>query len=106
VQSEAEAMFLDRYLSQYDVMEALVVVVDAGTDLALQAVRRSDLSRSAVIQVLLELRGLPNRLQRVRKGRPLRGRHSEWDAGGRVGERGSRREHWRLWWTGASEACR
>jgi hypothetical protein len=51
-------MFLDRYLPQYDVMET-VAAVDADTDLAWQAVRRSDLSRSAVIQVLLELRNLP-----------------------------------------------
>jgi hypothetical protein len=36
-----------------------VGAVDADTDLAWQAVRRSDLSRSAVIQVLLELRNLP-----------------------------------------------
>jgi hypothetical protein len=98
-------MFLDRYLRQYDVMET-VAAVDADMDLARQAVRRSDLSRSAVIQVLLDLRSLPNRPRRVLKGRPLRGRHGGCDAGGRVGERVSRRGHRRLWWTGASEACR
>ncbi len=70
MQSEAEAMFLDRYLPQYDVTETHAVVVDADTDLTWQAVRRSDLSRSAVIRVLLELRSLPNRLQAFLKGRP------------------------------------
>jgi hypothetical protein len=70
VQSEAEAMLLDRYLPQYDVTEAHAVVVAADTDLTWQAVRRSDLSRSAVIRVLLEMRSLPNRLQRVLKRRP------------------------------------
>ena len=70
MQSEAEAMLLDRYLPQYDVTETHAVVVDADTDLTWQAVRRSDLSRSAVIHVLLELRSLPNRLQRVLKRRP------------------------------------
>ena len=70
MQSEAEAMLLDRYLPRYDVTEAHAVVVDAGTDLTWQAVRRSDLSRSAVIRALLEMRSLPNRLQRVLKRRP------------------------------------
>ena len=70
MQSEAEAMLLDRYLPRYDVTEAHAVVVDADTDLTWQAVRRSDLSRSAVMRVLLELRSLPNRLQRVLKRRP------------------------------------
>ena len=70
MQSEAEAMLLDRYLPQYDVTETHAVVVDADTDLTWQAVRRSDLSRSAVTRVLLELRSLPNRLQRVLKRRP------------------------------------
>jgi hypothetical protein len=70
VQSEAEAMLLDRYLPQYDVTETHAVVVDADTDLTWQAVRRSDLSRSAVIRVLLEMRSLPNRLQRVLTRRP------------------------------------
>ena len=70
VQSEAEAMLLDRYLPHYDVTEAHAVVVDANTDLTWRAVRRSDLGRSAVIRVLLELRSLPNRLQGVLKGRP------------------------------------
>jgi len=63
-------MLLDRYLPQYDVTETHAVVVDADTDLTWQAVRRSDLSRSAVIRVLLELRSLPNRLEGVLKGRP------------------------------------
>ncbi len=63
-------MLLDRYLPQYDVTEAHAVVVDADTDLTWQAVRRSDLSRSAVVHVLLELRSLPNRLQRVLKRQP------------------------------------
>ena len=62
-------MLLDRYLPRYDVTEAHAVVVDADTDLTWQAVRGSDLSRSVVIRVLLELRSLPNRLQRVLKGR-------------------------------------
>jgi hypothetical protein len=65
VQTEAEAMLLDRYLPHYDVSETHAVIIDADTDLTWQAVRRSDLSRSAVIRVLLELRSLPNRLQRV-----------------------------------------
>jgi hypothetical protein len=71
VRSEADAMLLDRYLPRYDVTEAHAVVVDAGTDLTWQAVRRSDLSRSVVVQVLLELRSLPNRLQRVLRRQPL-----------------------------------
>ncbi len=50
VQSEADAMLLDRYLPQYDVTETHAIVVDADTDLAWQAVRRSDLSRFAVIR--------------------------------------------------------
>ncbi len=69
MQSEADAMLLDRYLPQYDVTEH-AVVVDADTDLTWQAVRRSDVSRSAVIHVLLELRSLPSRLQRVLKRQP------------------------------------
>ncbi len=60
----------DRYLPQYDVTETHAVVVDADTDLTWQAVRRSDLSQSAIIRVLLEMRCLPNRLQRVLKRRP------------------------------------
>ena len=63
-------MLLDRYLPQYDVTETHAVVIDADTGLTWQAVRRSDLSRSAVIRVLLELRSLPNRLQGLLKGRP------------------------------------
>jgi len=70
VQSEADAMLLDRYLSQYDVTETHAIVVDADTDLAWQAVRRSDLSRFAVIRALLEMRSLPDRLQRVLKRQP------------------------------------
>ena len=70
MQSEAGAMLLDRYLPQYDVTETHAVIIDADTDLTWQAVRRSDLSRSAVIRVLLEMRRLPNRLQRALKGRP------------------------------------
>jgi hypothetical protein len=70
VPPEAEEMLLDRYLPQYDVTETHAVVIDADTDLAWQAVRRSDLSRSAVTRVLLELRSLPNRLQGVLTGRP------------------------------------
>ena len=60
----------DRYLPQYDVTETRAVVVDADTDLTWQAVRRSDLSQSPVIRVLLEMRCLPNRLQWVLKRRP------------------------------------
>jgi hypothetical protein len=63
-------MLLDRYLPQYDVTETHAMVVDADTDLAWQAVRRSDLSRFAVIRALLEMRSLPNRLQRVLKRQP------------------------------------
>ena len=63
-------MLLDRCLPHYDVTETHAVVVGADTDLTWQAVRRSDLSRSPVIRVLLELRSLPNRLQGVLKGRP------------------------------------
>ena len=70
MQSEAEAMLLDRYLPQYDVTEAHAVVVDADTDFTWQAVRRSDLSRSAVTRVLLEMRSLPNRLQGFLRGGP------------------------------------
>ena len=70
MQSEAEAMLLDRYLPQYDVTETHAVIIDADTDLTWQAIRRSDLSRSAVIRVLLELRSLPNRLQRVLTRQP------------------------------------
>ena len=70
MQSEAEAMLLDRYLPQYDVTETHAVIIDADTDRTWQAVRRSDLSRSAVIRVLLEMRSLPNRLQGFLKGRP------------------------------------
>ncbi len=62
-------MLLDHYLPRYDVTETHAVVVDANTDLAWQAVRRSDLSRSAVVHVLLELRSLPNRLQGALNGR-------------------------------------
>ena len=70
MQPQAEAMLLDRYLPQFDVTETHAVVIDADTELTWQAVRRSDLSRSAVIRVLLELRSLPNRLQGLLKGRP------------------------------------
>jgi hypothetical protein len=70
VQYEAEAMLLDRHLPRYDVTETHAVVVDADTDLTWQAVRRGDLSRSALTQVLLELRSLPNRLRRVLKRQP------------------------------------
>ena len=60
MQSEADVMLLDRYLPQYDVTETHAVIIDADTDLTWQAVvRRSDLSRSAVIHVLLELRSSP-----------------------------------------------
>ena len=70
MKSEADAMLLDRYLPRYDVTETHAVIIDADTDLTWQAVRRCDLSRSAVIHVLLELRSLPSRLQRAFKGRP------------------------------------
>ena len=63
-------MLLDRYLPQYDVTETHAVVIGADTELTWQAVRRCDLSRSAVIRVLLELRTLPNRLVGVLKRRP------------------------------------
>jgi hypothetical protein len=56
--------------SRYDVTETHAVVVGADTGLTWQAVRRSDLSRSAVIRVLLEMRSLPNRLQGFLTGRP------------------------------------
>jgi hypothetical protein len=70
VQSEAETMLLEHCLPRYDVTEAHVVVVDADTDVTWQAARRGDLSRSAVIRALLELRSLPNRFQRVLEGHP------------------------------------
>jgi hypothetical protein len=70
VQSEAETMLLERCLPDYDVTETHVVVVDADTDVTWKAARRGDLSRSAVVRTLLELRSLPNRLQRVLAGRP------------------------------------
>ena len=70
MQPEAEAMLLDRYLPQYDVTEAHAIVVDAGTDLTWEVARRGDLSQSAMTQALLGLRSLPNRLQRMLKGRP------------------------------------
>lgn len=70
MQSEAETMLLERCLPDYDVTETHVVVVDADTDVTWQAARRGDLSRSAVVRTLLELRSLPNRLQRVLAGRP------------------------------------
>lgn len=63
-------MLLDDYLARYDVTETHAVVVDADIQLTWQAIRGGDLSRSAVIRVLLELRSLPNRLQRVLTGRP------------------------------------
>ncbi len=63
-------MLLDHYLPQYDVTETYAIIVDADPDLTWQAVRRSDLSRSAVVRVLLELRSLPNRLHGVLNGRP------------------------------------
>ena len=63
-------MLLERCLPQYDVTEAHAVVVDADTEVTWRAARRGDLSQSAVIRALLELRSLPNRLQRVAKGHP------------------------------------
>jgi hypothetical protein len=63
-------MVLDLYLPQYDVTETHAVIVDADTDLAWQSIRRSDLSRSVVIRVLLDLRSFPNRMQRLLKGQP------------------------------------
>jgi hypothetical protein len=63
-------MVLDLYLPQYDVTETHAVIVDADTDLTWQSIRRSDLSRSAVIRVLLDLRSFPNRMQRFLKGQP------------------------------------
>jgi len=53
-------MVLDLYLPQYDVTEAHAVIVDADTDLTWQSIRRSDLSGSAVIRVLLDLRSFPS----------------------------------------------
>lgn len=70
MQSEAETMLLERYLPHYDVTETNAAVVDADTNLTWQAARRCDLSQSTVIRVLLQLRSLPNRLQRVLKGCP------------------------------------
>ncbi len=70
MQSETDPMVLDLYLPQYDVTETHAVIVDADTDLTWQSIRRSDLSRSAVIRVLLEVRSFPNRMQRFLKGQP------------------------------------
>ena len=55
---------------RYDTTEVHAVVVDADLDTTWEAIRRGDLGRSRVVRVLLELRNLPNRLQRVRTGRP------------------------------------
>ena len=63
-------LLLDHYLPRYDVTEAHAVVVDADSALTWQAVRRCDLSRSAVTRTLLELRDLPNRLQTILRRRP------------------------------------
>ena len=70
ITAKVSLMLLDRYLPQYDVTETHAVIIDADTDLTWQAIRRSDLSQSAVIRVLLEMRSLPNRLQWVLKRRP------------------------------------
>ena len=70
MESEAETMLLERCLPNYDVTEAHAVVVDADTDLTWRAARRGDLSQSAVVRTLLELRSLPNRLQRALERRP------------------------------------
>ncbi len=68
MQSETDPMVLDLYLPQYDVTETHAVIVDADTDVTWQSIRRSDLSRSAVIRVLLDLRSFPNRMRRFLKG--------------------------------------
>ena len=68
--STGEPILLDRYLPRYDTTEVHAVVVDADLDTTWEAIRRGDLGRSRVVRVLLELRNLPNRLQRVRTGRP------------------------------------
>ena len=70
MQSETDPMVLDLYLPRYDVTETHAVIVDADTNLTWQSIRRSDLSRSAVIRVLLDLRSFPNRMQRFLKGQP------------------------------------
>jgi hypothetical protein len=70
VHSEAEEMLLDGYLPGYDVTETHAVVVNADPELTWQAVRRADLSRSAFVHMLLELRSLPNRLQSTYKKGP------------------------------------
>jgi hypothetical protein len=70
VPSETEPMLLDRYLPDYDITEVHAVVVDADIEGVWRAIRRGDLGRSTVVRVLLELRSLPNRLQRVVEGRP------------------------------------
>jgi hypothetical protein len=66
--SETDPMVLDLYLPKYDLTETHAVIVDADTDLTWRSIRRSDLSRSAVIRVLLDLRSYPNRMQRFLKG--------------------------------------
>ena len=68
--SETEPMLLDRYLPDYDITETHAVIVDADIEGVWRAIRRGDLRRSTVVRVLLELRRLPNRLQRVVDGRP------------------------------------
>jgi hypothetical protein len=70
VDSEADEMLLDHFLPRYDVTETHAVIVNADADLTWQAVRRCDLSSSAVVHMLLQLRSLPNRLQRVLKKQP------------------------------------
>jgi hypothetical protein len=70
VESEAESMLLDLYLPRYDVTESHAMIVDANIDATWHALRGCDLSRSPIIRALLELRSLPNRMQRILKGRP------------------------------------
>jgi hypothetical protein len=69
--TDTAPLLLEHYLPHYDVTEVHAVVVDADPDTTWQAIRRIDLSRSPVIQALLELRGVPIRLRRALTGRPL-----------------------------------
>lgn len=53
-------MLLDDFLPQWDVRERHEVLVPLPPDLAYQAVKELDLSRSLLIRMLFSLRGLPS----------------------------------------------
>ncbi len=53
-------MLIDRFLSDYDIVEHHEVDVDAPVDRAYRAVKELDLVRSPIVLVLLFARGLPS----------------------------------------------